>query len=90
MPRRIPRPPWPWLALGLAAGIAAAFFLVIREPAEALTAEGLAEARARWRQNGPADYLMEVETGGAMEASHRVRVAEGSVEGEWRGESGSF
>ena len=75
------RPPIAWILLGLLLGIAVTYALVIREPSQALTLEALDEARARWEEGAPADYLLVVRTSGSVEAEHRVEVREGVVYG---------
>lgn len=67
-----------WSVLGLTLGLVIGF-LVLREPSETLTADRLDEARRRWQQEGPVSYVLEVETKGAVGATHRIVVREGEV-----------
>jgi len=71
--------PWRWIAAGLALGVLVALFVSLREPGESLTRDGLATARARWEGGGPADYVLEVTTGGAAGARHSITVRGGEV-----------
>ena len=67
-----------WSVLGLTLGLVIGF-LVLREPSETLTTDRLDEARRRWQQEGPVSYVLEVETKGAVGATHRIVVREGEV-----------
>ncbi len=73
---RAPRP-W-WLVLGLAVGLLGGWLVAGRGPGP-LTAEELAMARDRWRETGPASYLLEIETRGAAGARQLVEVRDGEV-----------
>jgi hypothetical protein len=75
------RPPWFWIAGGLALGIVVTLLVFVREPGSTLTREGLAAARARWRAAAPADYDLDVATGGVTGARHHVEVRGGEVVG---------
>ncbi len=70
---------WRWVVVGGGVVLAVAGLWAVRQRAAPLTAERLAEARRLWAAGGPADYALEVETGGAIEARHRVVVRGGEV-----------
>jgi hypothetical protein len=67
-----------WSILGLTLGLAIGF-LVLREPSETRTTGRLDKARRKWEQRGPASYVLEVETRGAVGATHRIVVRQGEV-----------
>ena len=67
-----------WSILGLSLGLVIGY-LWLREPSALLTIDRLDEARHRWQQQGPASYVLEVETKGAVGATHRIVVREGEV-----------
>ncbi|MHC4973957.1 MAG: DUF6174 domain-containing protein [Planctomycetota bacterium] len=77
---RRPRGKGLWLAL-LIAVVATAVTLGLwyRQPGEPLTAELLAEARARWQERGPRAYDLEVSVSGAQQGEHRMEVRDGRV-----------
>jgi hypothetical protein len=67
-----------WSVLGLSLGLVIGYFW-LREPSAPLTFDRLDEARRRWQEAGPASYVLEVETSGAVAAVHRIVVVEGEV-----------
>jgi hypothetical protein len=67
-----------WSIVGLTLGLVIGY-LWLREPSSLLTTDRLDEARRRWQQQGPASYVLEVETKGAVGATHRIVVREGEV-----------
>ena len=67
-----------WSILGLTLGLVIGY-LWLREPSAPLTKERLDRARNLWQQQGPASYVMEVETKGAVGNIHRIVVREGEV-----------
>ncbi|MCZ6507110.1 MAG: DUF6174 domain-containing protein [Acidobacteria bacterium] len=72
------RPRMLWIVLGLAVGILLGA-LVVRRPAQPLTAERLAEAREKWRSAAVTDYSLEIRTEGSAGALHEVEVRRGEV-----------
>jgi len=72
------RPRAIWIAIGLAAGLAIGLFLVHR-PTAPLTTERLTAARQLWQENGPADYEVTIELGGALSDTRLIRVQDRAV-----------
>ena len=69
-----------WIALAVALVASVATLIWWFQPdGEPLTAEMLAEARARWQERRPRDYVVEIRTVGAREAHHVVEVRGGEV-----------
>lgn len=62
------------IGLGLVVGL-----LLARKPGATLTAQDLAAARARWEEQGPASYALEIEMKGAVNDTRRIEVHDGEV-----------
>ena len=65
-------------ALGLAAG-ALTLVLMLREEGDPLTRVALDAARETWRNNGTADYEMDIHVEGRQSGEHHVEVRGGRV-----------
>jgi Family of unknown function (DUF6174) len=76
--RRRGRRFWGWLAVGLAIG-GVVGLTIARKPGGALTAERLAEARARWAAAGPKSYTLELQLRGAVEDERHIVVRDSKV-----------
>jgi len=71
---------WPWLALAFA--IATTALWISRCGGDGRTEydeQDLAQARARWKADGPASYTMEIDLRGVRRAHHVVEVRDGKV-----------
>ena len=69
-----------FLAALLCAAAATLFFIYTqRGQGDILTEERLAEARARWQENGPADYDMSVNVRGVQKNDYEIEVRGGKV-----------
>jgi hypothetical protein len=72
---------WPlWAAAAVSTSILlVVVILIVRRPGETLTADRLAEARARWAAAGISDYRMVVVVSGVQEGRHEIEVRRGEV-----------
>jgi hypothetical protein len=71
------------VALGMLLTVAAGLAVLVwlhRQSVPRLTRERFAEARQQWNAHGPGSYVIDVELGGANEATMHVRVRNGQVE----------
>ena len=67
-------------ALGTAFGLACVgliWLFALRDPLPPLSAAEFEEAQRRWRENGPADYDLQVRVEGRQPATYRVEVRRG-------------
>lgn len=76
--RKSSRATWALVAVGLVvvAGIVA---LLLRRPAETLTAARLQTAEQRWHASGVSDYEMRIVVSGIQQGTHHIRVRGGRV-----------
>ena len=88
-PRKVHRSQWivigcaGTIALLLAIGVAVVVILQTGTPLATTTRTELEAAKARWEENGPADYDITVKVGGRRPATYRVEVRDEIARQAW-------